>query len=72
MERFAYNFTDLTTFETPCQEVWINSADLHAFAKQIAREMRNALPDLAEKGVCVGVYDRQGEAISYTPLDTLH
>jgi hypothetical protein len=33
--------------------------------------MLDAVPDLNNKGMCVGIYDQQGEAISF-PLDTLH
>jgi hypothetical protein len=72
MKCFTYNFTDLTTFETPCTEVWIDCADLAAFGSRVAREMLDAVPDLTNKGMCVGIYDEQDYAISYVPLDTLH
>jgi hypothetical protein len=72
MRCFTYNFTDLTGFESPSTEIWIDWADLPAFAGRIAREMLDAVPDLTNKGICVGIYDQQGEPISYVPLDTLH
>jgi hypothetical protein len=72
MRCFNYNFTDLTTFESPFTEIWIDGADLPAFAIRVAREMLEAVPDLTNKGMCVGIYDQQGDAISYIPLDTLH
>jgi hypothetical protein len=46
-------------------------ADLAAFGSRVAREMLDAVPDLTNKGMCVGIYDEQG-TISYVPLDTLH
>ena len=69
MRCFTYNFTDLTTFESPCTEIWIDWAGLPAFASRVAREMLDAVPALLNKGMCVGIY---GDAISYVPLDTLH
>ena len=71
MKCFTYNVTDLASFESPCTEVWIDWADLPAFASRVAREMLDAVPDLTNKGLCVGIY-HQGDAISYVPLDTLH
>jgi hypothetical protein len=71
MKCLTYNFTDLTTFDTPCVEVWIDGSDLPAFTNQLTRQILNAVPDLKNKGVCVGIYDH-GEPISYVPLDTLH
>jgi hypothetical protein len=71
MKSFTYNFTDLTSFESPPTEIWIDWADLPAFASRVAQEMLDAVPDLTNKGMCVGIYDQHGDAISYVPLDTL-
>jgi hypothetical protein len=46
--------------------------DLQAFAIRIGREMLDAVPGLTNKGMCVGIYDHEGEAVSYVPLGTLH
>jgi hypothetical protein len=32
-------------------------ADLPTFASRVAREMLDAVPDLTNKGMCVGIYD---------------
>jgi hypothetical protein len=72
MQCFLYNLTDLMTFDSPCTDVWMDRADLPEFASRIAREMSDAVPDLSNKGMCVGIYNNQGEAISYVPLDALH
>ena len=72
MKCFTYNFTDLTSFESPSTEIWIDWADLPTFASRVAREMLVAAPDLTNKGMCVGIYDQQGDAVSLVPLDTLH
>jgi hypothetical protein len=69
---FTYNFTDLMSYESPCTEIWIEQSDLPTFASRIAREMLDAVPDLTNKGMCVGTYDEEGEAISYVPLDAVH
>jgi len=71
MQRFSYNFTDLTSFESPSKEIWLEAQDLSDFGKRTAREMLEAVPDLHHKGLCVGIYDGSGEPISYVPLDTL-
>lgn len=62
---------DLTTFDSPQQEIWLDGKDLPDFGKRTAREMLAAVPDLQDKGLCVGIYDEAGEPISYVPLDTL-
>jgi hypothetical protein len=71
MQLFSYNFTDLTTFDSPQKEIWLDEKDLPDFGKRTAREMLAAVPDLQHKGLCVGIYDEAGEPISYVPLDTL-
>jgi hypothetical protein len=72
MQLFSYNFTDLTSYNSPSEEVWIAREDLFGFASRVAREMLAAVPDLTNKGLCVAVYDEAGQAISYVPLDSLH
>jgi hypothetical protein len=67
----SYNFTDLMTFESPCTDVWMDRPTCPG-SSRIAREILNAVPDLSNKGMCVGIYNNQGEAISYVPLDALH
>jgi hypothetical protein len=71
MQLFTYNFTDLTSFDSPYKEVWIDEEDLSDFAKRAAREVLEAVPDLRNKGLCIGIYDEAGKPISYLPLDTL-
>jgi hypothetical protein len=71
MQLFSYNFTDLTTFDSPEEEIWLDENDLQDFGKRTAREMLAAVPNLRHKGLCVGIYDEAGEPISYVPLDTL-
>jgi hypothetical protein len=71
MQLFSYNFTDLTTFDSPSKEIWLDEQDLPDFGRRTAREILAAVPDLLHKGLCVGIYDQAGEPISYVPLDTL-
>jgi hypothetical protein len=68
MQLFSYNFTDLTTFDSPQKEIWLDEKDLPDSGKRTALA---AVPNLQHKGLCVGIYDEAGEAISYVPLDTL-
>jgi hypothetical protein len=72
MQLFSYNFTDLTSFDSPPKEIWLDELDLPDFGKRTAREMLEAVPDLSNKGLCVGIYDERGQPISYVPLDSLH
>jgi hypothetical protein len=72
MQLFSYNFTDLTSYNSPSEEVWRAREDLFGFASRVAREMLAAVPGLTNKGLCVAVYDEAGQAISYVPLDSLH
>ena len=71
MQLFTYNFTDLVTFDSPQREVWMETDELAEFGKRTAREMLEAVPDLTNKGMCVGIYDEAGEPISFVPLDSL-
>ena len=71
MQLFSYNFTDLTSFESPCTEIILEEAEVRDFGMRAAREMLEAVPDLLHKGLCVGIYDEAGDAVSYVPLDTL-
>ena len=72
MQLFSYNFTDLTTFDSPIKEIWLDEEDLSDFGKRTARDILQAVPTLLNKGVCVGIYDEAGDPISYVPLDSLH
>jgi len=72
MQLYTYNFTDLTTFDSPSEEVWIEKEDLSGFAYRVAREILAAVPDLANKGMCIAIYDEEVEVILYVHLDTLH
>jgi hypothetical protein len=72
MQLFSYIFTDLMSFSSPSEQVWIDKDDLFGFASRVAREMLAAVPDLTNKGMCVAIYDKAGQAISYVPLDSLH
>jgi hypothetical protein len=72
MQLFIYHVTDLATFDSPPTEVWMDEKDISTFAADIARQMRESLPALVNKGICVAIYDDEGEAIKYLPLDPLH
>lgn len=72
MPLFTYIFTDLTSFDSPSKEVWVDTEDLSEFAARVAREIVEAVPDLTNKGMCLAIYDEAGDAISFVPLDTLH
>jgi hypothetical protein len=72
MQLFSYNFTDLTSFDSPSKEIWLDEHDVPDFGKRTAREMLEASPDLLHKGLCVGIYDKAGDPISFVPLDLLH
>jgi hypothetical protein len=72
MQLFSENFTDLTSYSSPSEEVWIAREDLFGFASRVAHEMLAAIPDLTSKGLCVAVHDEAGQAISCVPPDSLH
>jgi hypothetical protein len=71
MQMFSYNFTDLTSFESPIQEVWLEDNELPAFGESTARAMLKKVPTLHLKGLCVGIYDQAGDPVSFVPLDTM-
>jgi hypothetical protein len=72
MQLFSYNFTDLTSFDSPLKKIWLEEeASLREFGTRTAREVLAAMPDLQNKGLCIGLYDEAGEPISFVPLDML-
>jgi hypothetical protein len=71
MPLFTYQLTDLTTFDSPPKQVWAEEGDLPVLATRLVREMLEVVPDLTNKGVCVTIFDQDGQAIKYVPLDTL-
>jgi hypothetical protein len=72
MERFSYEFTDLFNFSSPSMETLLAPAEIVEFASTLAEHMLAAQPDLADKGICVAVYNSGGTAVSVVPVGTVH
>ena len=72
MQLFTVNITDLTEFDSPPCEEWLERDVVPYYAKLLARDVCRAMPDLLNKGMCIAVYDEAGLVISVVPLDSLH
>lgn len=73
MKIFSYIVTDLTEFESEPIEVELASdAEAVSYGTRMAREMLAQMPDLSDRGMCVTVYDGQGEQISIVPIDPVN
>jgi hypothetical protein len=72
MRPYSFSVTDLDDFESNAIEINLDSEDaVLDMGMLIAREMADKVPDLKYKGMCVVLYDRQGEPLSIFPLDPI-
>ena len=71
MQLFRYSITDLTTYASEPMEIALEREEALEFGLRMAREVLIAMPNLGQKGMCVAVYDKQGESFSIVPLDPL-
>src|SRR5258708_26650079 len=68
MQLFTVNITDLTEFDSPPCEEWLERDVVPYYAKLLARDVCRAMPDLLNKGMCIAVYDEAGLVNSVLPL----
>ena len=71
MQMCTYSVTDLTDYESATFEIALDWQDAPAFGARIARELLSALPHLSRKGMCIAVYDSEGDPITIVPLDPI-
>jgi|tagenome__1003787_1003787.scaffolds.fasta_scaffold20812436_2 hypothetical protein len=68
----TYSLSNLTEFESDCGEIILDrEGAAHEFASFLAREILAEMPELSCKGMCIIVYDENGDAIAHAPLDAL-
>jgi hypothetical protein len=74
MQTYSYSVTDLDKYESEMIEVEASlvEADLSTFGRSLAREIVVATPDLKNKGLCLVLYDGEGEVISIAPIGSLN
>jgi hypothetical protein len=72
MQCYSYSVTDLEAFESEAIEVELESEEVGAYGACVARAMLSTKPDLKYKGMCVVMYDTQGQPITIVPIDPLH
>ena len=70
MQLFTYNFTNSVNYTSPSMEMWLAPHELSQFARLLVQEMLVAQPDLAQRGICVAIYDRDGIAVTTAPFNT--
>jgi hypothetical protein len=71
MQLYTFNITDLTTYDSPAFEEWMNFDDVGAFARDIADRLLQRIPELERRGLCIAVYDQEGISVSLAPLDSV-
>lgn len=73
MQTFTFILTDLTEFESePIKMELETDEEAVIYGTRVAREMVEQRSDLISKGMCVTVYDGEGEPISIVPIDPVH
>src|SRR5258705_13287340 len=60
LSSITVNITDLTEFDSPPCEEWLERDVVPYYAKLLARDVCRAMPDLLNKGMCIAVYDEAG------------
>jgi|1185.fasta_scaffold1526054_1 hypothetical protein len=71
MQLFTYNVTDLTSYASPSGEVFLEPYEVAPFVATVTQDLLTAMPDLNMKGMCLAIYDAQGEPVLFAPLDTI-
>jgi hypothetical protein len=69
MDRCTYSVTDLTSYESSPFEIALDTDRAAQFAARMARELLVAMPYLRLQGLCIAVYNANGDPISIIPLD---
>jgi hypothetical protein len=72
MQCYSYSVTVLEALESEAIEVELESEEVGDYGTYVARAMLSTRPDLKYKGMCVVMYDTQGQAITIVPIDPLH
>jgi hypothetical protein len=66
--KYTYNITDLTDFDSEPIEI-VLEGEPREFAALLANKVLSNRPDLSCLGVCIAVYDEQGDPAAIVPLD---
>ncbi|OSJ14392.1 hypothetical protein BST63_16895 [Bradyrhizobium canariense] len=64
----TYSISDLTEFESDLAPIILDRDEAQEFASVLAQEILAEMPELICKGMCIVVYDEDGNAIAHAPL----
>jgi hypothetical protein len=71
--RYSYRVTDFTTYSSqPIIFDDLDEEEAREFGLCIAKEMLAKIPALAQKGMCVAIYNMEVKAVSVVPIDPLN
>ncbi|WP_275172663.1 hypothetical protein [Bradyrhizobium sp. CSS354] len=68
----TYSISNLTEFESDLAPIILDRDEAQEFASVLAQEILAEMPELSCKGMCIVVYDEDGNAIAHAPLAALH
>jgi hypothetical protein len=71
MRTVSVNVTDLSSYDSPSIAIRLDEAKFASFVAATARDLIEAMPELALQGMCVALYDENGTPISIVPLDPI-
>jgi hypothetical protein len=73
MQTFTYVLTDLTEFRSDPITLDVETdEEAVSCGARIAREMLAQMPHILSLGLCVAVFDADGEQISVVPVDPVN
>jgi hypothetical protein len=67
----TYSISNLTEFESDLAQIILDREEAQEFASVLAQEILAEMPELSGKGMCLVVYDDDGNAIAHAPLARL-
>ncbi len=72
MEKFTFGLTDLTSFDQPAGEGWLDAKGAARRSRLLARRLRRSMSEAMLSGLCVVAFDGEGRPSSIIPLATVH
>jgi 4-amino-4-deoxy-L-arabinose transferase-like glycosyltransferase len=72
MQKYSFGLTDLTSFDKPAGEYWLNAAGAARRGRSMARSLTKSMPQAMLAGLCIVAFDGAGNVATVVPLATVH
>ncbi len=72
MQKFSFGLTDLTSFDKPAGEFWLDPKAAPGRGKAMATNLARTMPQAMLAGLCIVAFDAAGNLAALVPLATVH